>query len=436
MEAACEECNANQWQAGADEPRSVSCPVRRLAASSTDDDECAERDVVELALPSRQFRRCSACGDGLHCPKQACMASHVRRHIPELCARKQMAHLLALLRRRRARLAGAGLDGLVTYLECSGADRGLSLDSYATRVEGETSAWSWFFGLPTQVPTAPVDWVRPDAGPELARLLATGCLHHPLTVFHAVATVVARASSVGSNDDRKAGDCKVARYLAARWQTPAVSSTLTIHVVGAAVAESNAAPTWEHLLHLLPSVRELRLVLVGPEASDHLPDGSVRWVEGDAACDEGLRSARACLHLCEACVAEGRSVHVQVVSGVYEDYLDKIAASPPTVQSTGADVMVAFNSGVHSAEEDWAAAFQRALHGGLRCGPAAVLLTSYSAEEARADAAVLARLGGRVVVEPSLNPFRSLEENVATVEEGGLFCSSWYWTLFEGSNLT
>lgn len=153
---------------------------------------------------------------------------------------------------------------------------------------------------------------------------------------------------------------------------------LTIHFVGAAGKEFHTIGAMEEVLHLLPKLKVVQLVYVGPELPSTLPD---------------FINDRACF----VCRPLGRKRTTITWTGLYQDFVKTVQykAHPP-------DIFAILNSGFSEVGTvSWIPTLKFILESGV---PA--VLTSYSKPEALQELAIMRTLGARVTQELAPNPWR------------------------------
>jgi splicing suppressor protein 51 len=151
----------------------------------------------------------------------------------------------------------------------------------------------------------------------------------------------------------------------------ATATALTLHLVGATQEfEVQQLQAYEELLHLIPSLRRLDLVFIGPEVG--FPERELRDVTQRIAFDS--------LGCCPGCEARGAQRRMGVRVATYERVLAGCAANPPP------DLVVAFQAGFSELADGWRDAMTRVLSSGWP-----LLVTSYAEDEARIDLAAVER---------------------------------------------
>lgn len=232
----------------------------------------------------------------------------------------------------------------------------------------------------------------PDSGPDKDTaherwrhlLLATDSLSMPLTI-------------VGALEDTSAD---------LEW-----SQTLILHIVGAAGKEFRSLNLLEEILHLLPSIKHLKVVLIGPESP------------GESAGQTGDRDQDIDLACCSTCSDDGRRRTVTSFQGGYHEYAQRSAYCKP-------DLAVLFHSGRSQAHvEAWKPSTHFLVDSGTR-----TLCTTYTEREAREEAAELDDLGARFLLRPDVNKWRGLAPLPELLEgpEHSAYYNNYYRYIFKG----
>lgn len=191
---------------------------------------------------------------------------------------------------------------------------------------------------------------------------------------------------------------------------------LTVDIVGATNSfEAQFPDKYEEILHLLPRLRELHLRFIGPTlrapaapASSSSSSSASMHAGNSSSSSSSSGEGHVFTHpLCDDC--SGRKYTISFHSSMYHDFLASAASSSSSSPSTAPSLIVAFNSGLHlfeqgSSNDTWDATL-RAM---LSHNDTPVLLTSYSKEEQILDSARLEAYDANFVMQPTLNPFRSL----------------------------
>ncbi|KAK2718309.1 hypothetical protein QYM36_005573 [Artemia franciscana] len=168
-------------------------------------------------------------------------------------------------------------------------------------------------------------------------------------------------------------------------------NSIVIHVVGAElIFECNNIIKWDiFFAHLLPNLKYLRIVFIGPDLVSSpciIPTG---------VCNEDLR--------CPRCSSSGRNIEYDFQPDIlYQDYVKTKHYIKPTV-------IIAFNCGLyrdtgHSERDTWAPCIEY-----LTKDPfIPLILTAYTSEEAPKDVErVMRTVKAEVLVKPQRNPYRS-----------------------------
>ncbi len=211
----------------------------------------------------------------------------------------------------------------------------------------------------------------------------------------------------------------------------AEATELTIHIVGAAITNEQLTVTvFEELLHVLPNLKQLNVVMVGPELSEtHMPDANT----------------------CDKCEKVGKKMTFLSYPMLYEEYVlnygnpknesntnntNNNTENQPTDKNEfkKPDLVCAFNSGIHEAElmnkeNSWKPALEWILQHNVP-----LLVTSYNAEEAELDQKYIEKLGGKVTLSHQLNPFRSLHPIREPTSTNQFYFLNYYLHLVRGKN--
>ncbi|EPE36752.1 hypothetical protein GLAREA_08915 [Glarea lozoyensis ATCC 20868] len=190
----------------------------------------------------------------------------------------------------------------------------------------------------------------------------------------------------------------------------ATKTELTIHLIGAGAKELQNLLIFEELLHLLPSLKTLKLVFAGPECknSGATPDDPVP--EMQATC-------------CPDCTKAGRKRVMALCSEVYHSF-----ASMP--QWKRPDLAVLFHSGrSQDGVEGWKPTTEWLVNSGIP-----TVCTTYTEREAREEVGELEALGARFVRGVEVNGWRSLVHRLEPMEGGehGFYFDNFWWYVFEG----
>lgn len=187
---------------------------------------------------------------------------------------------------------------------------------------------------------------------------------------------------------------------------------LELHLVGAAGKEFRNLSLFEELLHLLPSLRHLKVVLAGPESP------------GASAGQTGDFNQEIEMSCCTTCASQGRRRTVTSFQGGYHEYAARPAYTKP-------DLAILFHSGRSQANvESWKPTTQFLVDAGTL-----TLCTTYTEREAREEVAELFQLDARFVVEPEVNKWRGLVPLPELLEgpEHGAYYNNFYRYIFQGA---
>lgn len=184
--------------------------------------------------------------------------------------------------------------------------------------------------------------------------------------------------------------------------------TISEHLIGAAGKELTNLMMFEEILHLLPSLKYLRMTLVGA---------------GDADQPDCKLSHKIECNCCPACLRRGRARTAELYQGAYHDYVK-------TSQYKKPDIAVLF----HSGRTQEAEAFWRPTSRFLVESDTLTLYTAYNESEAMEEAAELASLGAHFVVHPEVNKWKSLVPALDFMEgsEHREFYHNFYRYVFQG----
>jgi mitochondrial splicing suppressor protein 51 len=186
---------------------------------------------------------------------------------------------------------------------------------------------------------------------------------------------------------------------------------ITLHVIGAARNEISEMMLMEELLHLLPSLKRLDILYIGPNTP--ALNSSFEYKTIDMDC-------------CPACKSSNRRRLVTLYRALYHDFAQSPHYRKP-------DLAVLFHSGRSQAEEaSWAPTTRYLLDSGTM-----TLCTAYTFREAREECDELHQLGAKFLLEPEVNHWRSLLPLPELLEgpEHGVFYNSYYRYIFQGTRL-
>lgn len=187
----------------------------------------------------------------------------------------------------------------------------------------------------------------------------------------------------------------------------ATKESLTLHLIGAAFeSELRMLAAFEELLHLLPSLKTLQYVLVGPEVGSEDNNTVVTF------------------DCCPACTNANRTRSAVIFKGVYHDFAQSADYRKP-------DLAVAFNTGcsqMHVAQ--WLPTLQYLVEAGHP-----TVFTSYNHVEMSEETELLAKgLGAKLVIPGQKNKWRCMIPHleIAEEEENEFFYDNMYWYVISG----
>lgn len=184
---------------------------------------------------------------------------------------------------------------------------------------------------------------------------------------------------------------------------------LTVHFVGASQKELHCSMVFEELFHLLPALKTLQLVMVGPE-----------YLRGGSGTTLGEEMKMDC---CPKCTTSSRKRTMQMFAGMYHEF-----GALPTF--TKPDLAVLFHSGRSQAEvESWKPTTKFLVDMAIP-----TVCTTYTAQEASEEVADLHSLGANMIKDPDINTWRSLIHLPETLEgeEGSFYYCNYYRYIFQG----
>jgi splicing suppressor protein 51 len=184
--------------------------------------------------------------------------------------------------------------------------------------------------------------------------------------------------------------------------------TFCVHIVGADTKELLNLMMFEEMLHLLPSLRHLKITLIGPAEVD---DPNNR-----------LSQEMPC-NVCQSCAQAGRTRTTTVYQGLYHDFTTNPKYQRP-------DIAVLFHSGrTQAAQASWRPTTRFLVESGTL-----TMCTTYNLGEAAEEAAELDSLGVNLIVRPQVNKWQSLVP-LPDFNEGpehGLYYHNFYRYIFQG----
>ena len=310
---------------------------------------------------------CSTCGCVAHCNNSNCKKVFNELHSPESCE----CHCIRLAAYVMAKQQG-------NYLKVASRLRNPSNGNDGALFTPLPSTWGKYWSAKI------TDYEVPEALLRLPPVLAmlTDSMSYIFTAMHCL---------------QQLHNCRLVRE-----NVPSDASTLCIHFIGADVLDiaGGQAGIFEEILHWFPNIRQLEVVLVGPDMQSH-GIGQRRLI------NDGM---------CSACSAKRCNVYITCISEMYHVAVNNnqlLAHHMP-------DVAMLCNSGLHemvstegSLANMWAPTLQL-LHG----HKIPIAATSYTRQECEDDFKQLATvldgtcdleaLKEHLVIPPSRNPFRGL----------------------------
>lgn len=177
------------------------------------------------------------------------------------------------------------------------------------------------------------------------------------------------------------------------------TKSLTIHLVGAEMQfEIDTLQKWELLLlHLVPSLRILKVVFVGPQLETE--SGYIQTMGKNKACNK--------------CNAKGRRVIYELWKTLYHDYLKCDAYHKP-------DFIFAFNAGLYrlsdfEGKDTWSSSIEAM----FKEPDIPVAVTEYTDKELPFDIQRIQNIVGylEIIMPPAINPFASLKPSLNFLSE-------------------
>jgi splicing suppressor protein 51 len=184
---------------------------------------------------------------------------------------------------------------------------------------------------------------------------------------------------------------------------------LTLHLIGVTTREWRNSSLFEELLHLLPSLKSLNIVCVGPNSFSEIGKDTL--------------TANLDLECCQSCRRSSRKRTMRSFRGFYHDFVQRRDYEKP-------DMAVLFHSGRSQAEQSgWAPTTKALVKLGIL-----TLCTTYNEREAREEVEELDGLGAKVIVRPEVNKWRGLMPTPDFLEgpEFGFFYMNSFWYIFQG----
>ncbi|KAH8600065.1 hypothetical protein B0O99DRAFT_668679 [Bisporella sp. PMI_857] len=165
-------------------------------------------------------------------------------------------------------------------------------------------------------------------------------------------------------------------------------SSINLHIIGAAGAEFASIPAFEELLHLLPSLKALRLSFVGLN------------VIVDSTNDTETQNPHI-LQCCNRCTEMGRTISITTWRGPYHAYADTEHYRTP-------DLAAAFHSGFSvDKQADWYPTIKY-----LAQAPHPTLFTAARYFEIRGKLRVWKDLGGKFVKNAEINKWKGMSSSL------------------------
>ena len=173
----------------------------------------------------------------------------------------------------------------------------------------------------------------------------------------------------------------------------ATCTFLCIHIVGAARREAICRQAMEQILHMLPSLQNLRLLFVGPNLLH--PDIHLNLDLKEYGNN----------HACQTCSSAGRERLEILAPLLYHQLVDNDALRDKFYP----DLVVLPNSGCSEAQMDsWLPTLRYLLDSDFP-----ILMTAYTEPECRDEEKYVKKLGGKIVKGPTYNKWRGKEQVTA-----------------------
>ncbi|CAG8647854.1 11736_t:CDS:1 [Funneliformis caledonium] len=176
---------------------------------------------------------------------------------------------------------------------------------------------------------------------------------------------------------------------------------LVIHIVGANQYELSALMTFEEIMHVLPDLKVLHLVMIGPEMTPK---------------HHGFP-----LRCCPRCTTENRMRVISMYPMIYHEFANSSDYSQP-------HLAIGFNKDLGEDDfELWKPTIEFLLDKNLPCA-----FTSYSKKEAIEDVRIIKELGALILVGAKENKWSSNMPLVEPQEVDKFYYNNFYRTLFQG----
>ena len=187
---------------------------------------------------------------------------------------------------------------------------------------------------------------------------------------------------------------------------------LTLHFIGAGAKEIRNSVVFEELLHLCPSLSELKLIFVGPESKSTEASVSDTMREMEMGC-------------CAECTTRGKKRTLALSGHKYHDFAKLPDYGKP-------DLAVLFHSGRSQAEvESWRPTTRYLVHSSIP-----TVCTTYNEREAIEELAELHLLDARMIRLPEINKWKSLIPRIEPLEGEAhtFYYDNYYRYIFKGLN--
>lgn len=179
--------------------------------------------------------------------------------------------------------------------------------------------------------------------------------------------------------------------------------SINLHIIGAAGAQFASIPTFEELLHLLPSLTALQLSFVGPNVSTNTEIQNPQIPHT--------------LQCCTTCTKIGRTISITTWRGPYHAYVDTEFYKMP-------DLAAAFHSGVSVDEQaDWYPTIKY-----LARAPHPTLFTAARYFEIQGEMGVWKNLGAKFVKNAEVNKWKGMPPSLVVGDKPNeVFYKNYWW---------